>query len=380
MEFSSLGEQLQQIVADVQNSLDYSIESVSEIHEETGKRHEEATRVLKEIDQELADVIEATDETVRAYRTARKRLLDASKGGKEREQQAAYAEAERIMRVRGQFEERERQLRRRRDELQRDLRRIESVLARSRDLIQKVRVAREVVTSKIGDIQESSSGVDSRLLLFAVEFMERDRHRIGRDLHDGPVQQFSSLTLDMDLVETKLQRGDVQSVRGELPRMRATLQNGLADMRRFLWQMNPVGLDEGLFQAIRRYAEQMKRTDGSGPTFSLRLEGQESRLPKAVVSNVFRIIQEAVANAVVHGRADEIVVWVSIGEELLRLKIIDDGVGFEIEKAMNEAGERGSYGLRNMRERAHLAKGTLQVESKYGFGTKLSVELPLLEV
>ena len=107
------------------------------------------------------------------------------------------------------------------------------------------------------------------------------------------------------------------------------------------------------------------------------VEGKENILSDLLRVNVFRIIHQAVVNAVKNGKAREVRLALSVGVEALRARISDDGLGFDVEQARREAESRGSYGLRTMEERARIAGGTLSVASSSGRGTVVSLVIPL---
>jgi signal transduction histidine kinase len=90
--------------------------------------------------------------------------------------------------------------------------------------------------------------------------------------------------------------------------------------------------------------------------------------------DVYRIVQEALGNAARHGQPDRVRIAIMRGDRSLRIEVVDDGVGF------NEAGIReGGLGLASMRERAASVRGTLQVRSRPGTGTVVSLEVPLAD-
>jgi signal transduction histidine kinase len=105
------------------------------------------------------------------------------------------------------------------------------------------------------------------------------------------------------------------------------------------------------------------------------VEGPESRLPEEMEQHLLRIAQEAVTNALKHASAHKI--WVRLHREArkLRLRVVDDGRGFDEKNAFSARG--GHFGLIGMRERAERMGGELRLASHPGEGTELEVTVPL---
>lgn len=370
-----LSHKLQEVLDHVDKSLNYSIESVSMIHEESLARYQELLQDLDRVQRDIEDVIKANDEANAAYRMARNRLAEAAVRKDEERQRNAYDEAERLMRLKGSFEERERMLRARREELQRDVKHMESILHRSVEMIQKIRVAMEVIHSRMEDMQDVTQSLDAKSLMLALQFVERDRLRLARDIHDGPAQQFSGVLLLLEMAQRLEDLGEKSRAAEELAKARNTLGESLGDMRTLLWQLRPVGIGEGLRVVLQRFTDQVKGR--YAVSCVLRMEGNDARVGQLIAANAFRIVQEAVSNAVLKGRARNIAVSCSVGNDVLRLKIVDDGCGFDVEAVLGKVRNRECYGLENMQERARLAGGTFRIESEPERGTKVTVELPL---
>jgi two-component system sensor histidine kinase DegS len=115
----------------------------------------------------------------------------------------------------------------------------------------------------------------------------------------------------------------------------------------------------------------------NGTILRFSVEGKENTLSELLRVNVFRILHQAVMNAVKNGKAREIRLVLSVGLEALRARISDDGLGFDVEKAKLEAEAKESYGLRTMEERARIAGGKLSIASTPGKGSIVSLVIPL---
>ncbi|HAF17589.1 MAG TPA: hypothetical protein DCG84_04570 [Peptococcaceae bacterium] len=106
------------------------------------------------------------------------------------------------------------------------------------------------------------------------------------------------------------------------------------------------------------------------------LFGKERRYSKYLELSVFRIIQEALNNIQKHAEASEVVVKLELHPERIYVVIRDNGKGFDVQSAMNLSEH---YGLLNMKERAHIFKGELNVNSAPGRGTEIILVIPVIE-
>jgi signal transduction histidine kinase len=141
------------------------------------------------------------------------------------------------------------------------------------------------------------------------------------------------------------------------------------------WEIRPTALDDlGLQKAIAQYLEEWAERSDLHIDQEVRIG--RTRLPSAIETTLFRVVQEAVTNVVKHAGADHIAVILDSDRAEVRLVIEDNGRGFAAEdSALVAPGRR--LGLVGIRERLALVKGTLEVESLAGEGTTLYVRVPL---
>jgi two-component system sensor histidine kinase DegS len=179
----------------------------------------------------------------------------------------------------------------------------------------------------------------------------------------------------IDLAGEFLSRGDLGMAKEELARTSSHIGDALEEFRSFLFQLNPTGLKEGFDVALSRLVAQTSSLSGADVRYAV--EGQSDLISLPMRTTVFKIIQQAVVNAVKNGKARRIRVLVSIGREMLRVKIVDDGLGFDVEKVRSEAEEKGAWGLVNMEDRAAMIGGEFSVLSEPGKGATVSLAVPL---
>lgn len=147
-----------------------------------------------------------------------------------------------------------------------------------------------------------------------------------------------------------------------------------------LFTLRPLVLEsQGLVAALESMAEKMHDTYNQNVSVTADPD-IISRLEMGKQGVIFYIVDEAVNNARKH--ADAAHIWVRLeqaGEDLALLEIEDDGIGFDVNSVDFDYENRGSLGLVNMRERAELVNGLLEIDSTEGEGTRIKILFPLTE-
>jgi PAS domain S-box-containing protein len=234
------------------------------------------------------------------------------------------------------------------------------------------------VTRMVGvshDVTERSLDADlkRRLLDRLLSVHEEERTRISRELHDGAGQALVALLVGLRRIEGAR---TLKEVRLAALRQRALLTQTIDELGRLARGLRPPVLDDlGLEAALRRYADDQSRLLGLRVTVEAALGRR--RLPREVEVAFYRLVQEAVANTVRHARAREVRVTLARSRGTARLTVVDDGIGFEVGRALNS---RVSFGLHGMVERAQLIGGRAELSSEPGQGATLSVVVPLPRV
>jgi len=159
-----------------------------------------------------------------------------------------------------------------------------------------------------------------------------------------------------------------------LDRMREATRDGMREVRRFIADLRPGGIEEhGLAEALGNYLR------GYINAYDARVALETEplpRLPSEVEIVLYRIVQEALQNAHKYARGANIIVRLTQQDRALHLSIRDDGPGFDPHEVVRRAG-RSSWGLTSMRERAELIGARFTVASRPGQGTEVLVVLPL---
>jgi len=145
----------------------------------------------------------------------------------------------------------------------------------------------------------------------------------------------------------------------------------MVELHGVIFALRPPDLDDlGVVAAIERYVQQINRT---GLPCQLEVIGEQRRLSPEARLGVYRIVQEALHNALRHAHADEALVKMEWLDDRLRVTIRDNGSGFDPEQAPSPT----SLGLLSMRERAAAIGATLDIASRLGTGTAIILERPI---
>jgi two-component system sensor histidine kinase DegS len=213
----------------------------------------------------------------------------------------------------------------------------------------------------------------------AVEAQENERHRLAREIHDGPAQALANAVIALEFVERAIRSGgDAASTRSleEVDRIKSTLREGLTEIRRFIFDLRPTMLqDRGLAATVEHYIA----TYQSLFPMAIDFEAQEgmTRLSNDQELTAFRVIQESIQNARKHARATRVTVRVAQLADQLVVAIEDNGRGFSPERVTTHL--LGGVGLRGMQERAALVGGEIRIASAPGEGTTIRLEIPLAQ-
>ena len=225
------------------------------------------------------------------------------------------------------------------------------------------------------------------LLRRTVRLQEDERRRIAGDIHDavtplitGALYQARALRLSgADLVALQNSRnggegenhGTPATAPDDLDAIGDLLTRAMEELHGVIFALRPPDLDDlGVVAAIERYVAQISR---AGLNCRLEVVGEPPGLTPEVRLAVYRIVQEALHNALRHAAADEAVVSLDTSDGLLRVTVGDNGAGFDPDHPARPA----ALGLLGMRERATAIGATLTVSSRPGDGTRVVIERPL---
>ncbi|MGE5405623.1 MAG: sensor histidine kinase, partial [Candidatus Saccharibacteria bacterium] len=205
---------------------------------------------------------------------------------------------------------------------------------------------------------------------------EEERHRIAREVHDGPAQSIANLAFRMEIHKKHLEMKSPQELLAEVDAIAESVRSTTRDVRTIIYNLKPAYLDDGFFQAIQGLIDNFKNNSSLQVDFSC--SGDDSRVQDYIMSTLYRILQESLNNINKHAEADQVQIAASIDDSSIILSVRDNGKGFDKEKVQREKPRlSGGYGLIGINERVELVKGTIDVESEPGNGTLITVRIPL---
>jgi len=212
-----------------------------------------------------------------------------------------------------------------------------------------------------------------------VEVQEEARKKLARDLHDGPTQSVAAMAMRISLARRMMTK-NVEQAADELVKVEELAHRTTKEIRHMLFTLRPLILEsQGLNAALEAMAEKLRETF----TQNVLINVDEKILEDVEMGKqgvIFYIIEEATNNARKHANAAH--VWVRLRPfeaGIALLEIEDDGLGFDVAAVNKSYDTRGSLGMVNLRERAELVNGLLNIDSAPGKGTRIQVYIPLSE-
>ncbi|MGC8880311.1 MAG: histidine kinase, partial [Anaerolineae bacterium] len=203
------------------------------------------------------------------------------------------------------------------------------------------------------------------------------RHRLARDIHDGPAQMLASVIMNAHFVREALARGSVEMALREMDEVLSLAEKALRQIRTLLFNLRPVTLEmKGLVPALEIYVNMLQQNERF--SVALQIENEIARLNHEAESAIFAVIQEAISNVRKHAEASQAIIRLAVTEEgYLEVSVKDNGVGFDPGAISQACAERGSLGVLTMQERALSLQGSLSIRSRPGEGTEVQLRLPL---
>ncbi|HET7011367.1 MAG TPA: sensor histidine kinase [Anaerolineales bacterium] len=229
------------------------------------------------------------------------------------------------------------------------------------------------LSEKLRD-QASARG---ELLKRVISAQEEERRRLARDLHDDLGQDLAGTAMHLEALERSWSQNPQAGIRA-LRKARELIAGATERVYDVILSLRPSALDDlGLAPALRAHATRV--LEGKDVRFALREVNLDRRLPAEIETAVFRSFQEALGNALRHGRPKEIRVSLSRQGSTFEAEMSDDGQGFDLRSVTEKTDgrTRRGLGLLGMRERIEQCGGSLEVDSHPGAGTRLRIRIPI---
>ncbi len=230
----------------------------------------------------------------------------------------------------------------------------------------------------VDDLSEREAEV-RRLSQRMMHIEEVERRRISQEIHDETGQSLLCIRLNLEMLEMVASEDDEMRVR--LRATRHLAERTVDEIRRIIAALNPEAIEKlGLAAALRQLATRFRNVAAAAVRVDV---GALPELPDRLPLVVYRLAQECLSNAAKHAEAKTVKVSVDAADKVLRLRIQDDGKGFDLSQAMAKP---GTFGLSGMQERVSLLGGQMKIESRLRNpaarsrsrgGTAIKIELPI---
>jgi PAS domain S-box-containing protein len=210
----------------------------------------------------------------------------------------------------------------------------------------------------------------------SLEALESDRRSVSKELHDGIGASLAAVKFRLEgTIEELAEKPDQAAV--SLEKSIFHLLETIKETKRISANLRPLTLDDlGLMATIDWYTRQFSE-NYSGIRLIKQIEIREEEIPDLLKIVVYRLMQESLANAAKHSRADTVLFRLKKFENQLELELEDNGCGFDVQKVFQRADPLSGYGLESMQDRVKICGGSFLLDSQPGKGTHILVKLPL---
>lgn len=247
-----------------------------------------------------------------------------------------------------------------------------SPLLDARGRITNIVTVAEDITARKAAVEELRLSREKLRALWArlAALQEEERRELARELHEGIGQTLAGLSYGISWVGRHLAPGQ-DAVAAELARLTAEANGAIDGVRKLTRSLRPASIDLDTVSALETEVAAFRRRTGIPCGFSADPDSLRLDADRALV--VFRVLQEGLRNAVLHGDPDEVAVSLRLRDGVLRLEVTDDGRGADPDRPLPEA----ALGLTESSERVSAVGGVLRLERNLPRGTRLVAEIPV---
>ncbi|TCI39255.1 sensor histidine kinase [Exiguobacterium sp. SH1S4] len=365
---------LEHIITNMIDTVTESKEEIVRITENSANEYSSIQTELKELTQKIEFHIKESERLDLLVKAAKNKLVQVSKKfhiHSEQEIREAYELANQMQLERFLIQKEEMVSQQRRNDLERRLLVLQDTMERADRLVSRVSV---VLNFLRDDLQQEYSDMMKKqeMAISVFEAAERERRHLAREMHDGPAQSLAHILIRADLIEKTFDRRGKDEAFAELHELKRLIRGALVDVRRLIYDLRPMSLDDlGFLPTLERYLHQTEEYTAIKTRLNYR--GNRTRLSEKLEINVFRLVQEAVQNAIKHSKTTEIIVNVEQALDVIHIHVRDHGVGFVPSMIGQE-----SFGIVGMRERIELVNGSINIDSEIGKGTVVRMSIPIL--
>lgn len=225
-------------------------------------------------------------------------------------------------------------------------------------------------------LAEFSSASFKRFELQGAEeklIVSEEQNRIANEIHDGVLQRLFSISCGIYYLSKRLKTLSIESAKEELNIIRSSINSAMEDLRTAIYDLSwKKGGTNNFIVSINNHINEIKSLNNIDIDFNIL--GDSEKLSLLQKRYLYRIISEALSNAVRHGKASYIEIIFNIEDKNTTLKIEDNGTGFNLEEIKQN--NRQGLGIQNIENLVYLLNGKVQFYSKLGDGTKINIVIP----
>lgn len=366
---------LDTIIDEMTTVVEKSKDEIFHISEESIEELNYLQQELEETKMMVKDYIKRGDLLEKEVKKSRKKLLLVSKEFNiysEGDIREAYEKTHALQTELVITRQEEKILREKRDELERRIVRLKRTIEHATNLGRKVSVILTYLHNDFSQVNEAlkTAKEKQQFGLKIIEAQEMERKRLSREIHDGPAQMLANILIRSEIVDLAFRDGNVEQALKEVKSIRGNIRCSLQEVRRIIYDLRPMALDDlGLIPTIKKHITTM--SDYNDIDIDFVLFGDERRLDSSYEVAIFRLVQEALQNAINHAEATFIKVMLEILPDQITVAIKDNGIGFD-----PEVKKKDSFGLIGMKERVEILEGHLSIDSNIGQGTTIKIIVP----
>lgn len=374
---------MDEIVNKTIKALDSGKKEIIEIAENSRRECKRLEDELGELKKHVYEIINEIENLEHNLKLSKKKLYDVNKDFDKYTQSEfakAYQSTDNIRVELAVKREQERNLIKRRNDLEIRIKDSIKTLERADNLIGHVGVALGYLSGDLKEVGEELDSLQQKkyMGIKIIEAQEDERKRFAREIHDGPAQSMSNIVIKSEVCE-KLIDKSIDEAKKELQNLKKITRDSLQEVRKIIYNLRPMSLDDlGLLPTLERYVISFKEETKIDVVLKYRNVNED--LKPVISLTVFRIVQEALNNILKHSKSNSASIFLEHFNQNLSIIIIDNGVGFDTEAVrMTSSDLNGGFGLFSMKERVALLEGEFDVISEKGKGTKLKIQIPLIE-
>jgi signal transduction histidine kinase len=241
------------------------------------------------------------------------------------------------------------------------------ITARKAAQIEIARLTKESFEEKMNQQKVISSKI--------IENQEKEQNRIAKDVHDGIGQMLTGLKYNLESIDIK----DINKTASKIEHLKELTSNIIKGVRTATFNLTPPELsDHGIVPAITKLTQELGKLTAKHIVLFNKTDFNQ-RLDSLVEINIYRIVQEAINNAIKYADSTHILVSLSHSENILSIVVDDNGKGFDPNKVKNFKNGDGGMGMTFMRERIKYIDGRLFLNSEIGKGTRVTLNIPITD-